>query len=416
VERILIAGAGVSGLSSASLLDEQGYDVQVLEATDRVGGLARSFRWHGFDCDIAPHRLFTRDQEVRERLLALLPMHRHRRRSRVFIAGRRVRDPIHPVELVLRLPFRIGWRLVWGYLFRPRLPETSFENLALRRFGRGLYDLFFEPYTRKMFGVPPSEISAAWGRQKLRSSGLKDAIRRNSKTFFREFLYPRSGGYGAICEALYRKVPDRVIFGARITGLEVGERRIVAVRYRRNGESLSAPVDQLVWTLPATLLARQLGRELTLRYQPVTLVYLLVERPQVMPYHWVYFGDSDVVINRMAEFKNFAADGAPPDRTVLVAEVTCATDDPEGDVLAALERYGLIDRREVRDTLRLEERYGYPVYDRGYEAAREEAEALFSSFENLHRVGRNAEFRHIEVDENYASALALARRLGPTSG
>ena len=87
MERVAILGAGASGLSSAALLRERGYDVTVFEAADRVGGLARSFEWHGFHCDIAPHRLFTHDQEALDYLLRLVPMHKHRRRSTIFIAG-----------------------------------------------------------------------------------------------------------------------------------------------------------------------------------------------------------------------------------------------------------------------------------------------------------------------------------------
>ena len=85
MEKIVILGAGISGLSAAFLLRENGFDVEVLEASDRVGGLARSFNWHGFDCDIAPHRFFATDKLVRDRILDLVPMAAHRRKSRIII-------------------------------------------------------------------------------------------------------------------------------------------------------------------------------------------------------------------------------------------------------------------------------------------------------------------------------------------
>ena len=132
-----------------------------------------------------------------------------------------------------------------------------------------------------------------------------------------------------------------------------------------------------------------------------------------MPYQWVYFGDGDVVINRMAEFRNFHDPEAQVDNTVLCAEVTAETDRPVEDVLNALERYGLVDRAEVDDIMVLPEGFGYPVYDRGFETVKARAETVLSRYENLHSVGRNAEFRHIEVDEDLESALATVRRLYP---
>jgi protoporphyrinogen oxidase len=411
MERVAIIGAGTSGLSCAALLQEQGYDVRVFEASDQIGGLARSFDWHGFHCDIAPHRLFTRDKEAKERLLELVPMHRHDRRSRIFIAGRVVRDPVNPIELMLRLPPRISSKLALGYLFKPKLRADSFESLAINKFGYGLYEFFFKPYTTKMFGVTPSEISVGWGHQKLRVSGLRDVIRRDTKIFFREFHYPKEGGYGAICHALADQVPGRIELNARVTGVDTADNRITGLSYEKHGRTEHYPCDRLVSTLPSTILGRMLGHEFGLRYQSVTLVYLNIAQPRLMPYHWVYFGDADVVINRMSEFKNFAHADAPEDRTVVVAEVTMPSDDPLEDVLVALERYSLLDRQDVLDSMLIHERFAYPVYDRNYEQALEESKEVFGRFDNLHLVGRSAEFRHIEVDETFASALALVRQL-----
>jgi protoporphyrinogen oxidase len=130
-----------------------------------------------------------------------------------------------------------------------------------------------------------------------------------------------------------------------------------------------------------------------------------------MPYQWVYFGDGDVVINRMAEFKHFHPHLPPSDHSVLCAEVTVDSDHAKEDVIAALTRYGLIRRDEILDSLVLDERFGYPVYDDGFEAVRDQAQTLFGRFCNLHCVGRNAEFRHIEVDEDIASAIDCLRRI-----
>jgi protoporphyrinogen oxidase len=413
-ERIAILGAGISGLSLGWLLSRIGKKVTVFTETDRIGGLARTFDWHGVPCDIAPHRLYTKDQELIALIGSLVPLREHRRNSRILMKGIAIKDPINPIELLLRFAPKIGARLAWDFLARPRLTEDSFEALALNRYGKGLYDFFFEPYTKKMFGVPPNQISVTWGLEKLRSSGLLDAVRRRSKTFFSTFYYPAVGGYGRIADAMCERIQGEVKLESKVIDLERSENRVTAVVYEQEGSRHRFECDRVFSTLPATLLGRMFGEDIRLRFRSIQLVYLHVKRPRVMPYHWVYFGDGDVVINRMAEFRNFHPE-IESDDTILCAEVTAETDRPVDDVFDALVRYQLVDRAEVDDILVLPEDFGYPVYDRGFEEAKAQAETLFGRFDNLHLVGRNAEFRHIEVDEDLESALAMVRRLYPNA-
>ena len=52
--RILIVGAGMSGLTAAAYLSREGYDVQLVEKNRDVGGLVQSFERDGFVFDAGP--------------------------------------------------------------------------------------------------------------------------------------------------------------------------------------------------------------------------------------------------------------------------------------------------------------------------------------------------------------------------
>jgi phytoene desaturase len=54
MKRVVIAGAGFSGLSAACYLAKAGYDVVVLEKNDTIGGRARQLKRDGFTFDMGP--------------------------------------------------------------------------------------------------------------------------------------------------------------------------------------------------------------------------------------------------------------------------------------------------------------------------------------------------------------------------
>ncbi len=408
--RITILGGGISGLSVAWLLKQRGIHSTIIEAQNEIGGLARSFNWHGIDCDIAPHRLFTHNRKVLDLILNLVPMHQHRRKSCIFIGGKRIKDPIDPIELCLRFHSKAP-KLIGGFLFKPKLEETSFANFALNRYGQGLYDLFFGPYTQKLLGISAKEISPEWGRQKLRSSGFSQWFKRNSKTYFNSFYYPITGGYGTIAERMADELVDSILVNTRVTGLDFNKNRITSITLHQNGKEDTMECDQLISTLPATTTAAMLGEKIYFQYNSISLVYLNINKSQVMPYHWAYFADEEIVINRMAEFKNFAQPSMATNNTVLCAEVTAHSDNPSEEVISALVSYELIQREEIKDILVLEEAHGYPIYLKGFETQRAEALRIFGQYQNLYTVGRNAEFRHIDVDQDIESAISCVEKI-----
>jgi protoporphyrinogen oxidase len=415
--KIGILGAGVAGLSTAWFLRRHFDDVQVHEASHQVGGLARSFRWHGFDCDLAPHRLFTNDQALLEEMVALVPMNKVRRSSRILIRDRWIQDPVNAIEMTLKFFPWPSLKLVWTYLFHKKHQEENFEAMVLSKFGSGLNEMFFKPYSEKLFGIKADQISAAWGRRKLRVGGLKDMIRRNSKLYFKYFYYPKEGGYGAICERLHQDVKPSIRLGSRLVGVWPNP---VAPGYRcefeQNGTTVVEEFDILVSSLPVSLFAGLMGLDLNLRFRPARLVYLLLNKPSASDSHWFYFADAKYLLNRVAEFKNFA-DNGPVDKTVLCCEVTQVEQYSFDRVIADLEAAGVMRRHEVLDSMTIDIKHAYPIYDVDYENQIKRVDKFFADHPNIYHVGRHAQFAHKDVDEIFDEAKRVAgritRRLSP---
>jgi GT2 family glycosyltransferase/protoporphyrinogen oxidase len=413
--KIGILGGGPAGLFSGWMLQQRGVDVVVFEAAAEVGGISRSFEWHGFTCDLGTHRLFTQNESVLRQLLALVPMGRHLRRSQIYLGGKWLRDPVNVVEILYRYSPKLAAEIIGGYLFRPRgIPVDSFNAYVHQKYGVPLSRFFFSPYTEKLFGIPGDEISADWARRKVRISGPLDFLRESSKKQFSYFYYPVRGGYGAIIDRVYHDLHEQVRLNAPVVSLESrDDSNVNAVIYRQDGARRREPVDAVIATISLPAVGQALGFEFTLNYRSVDFVYLLIDRSLLSDNHWIYFMDKDIAINRLVEFKNLSPVDQPPERTVVCAEVTSTWDDVVDQVQADLIRSGLLTRDEVLDTLELHQDFGYPVYDLDYARNLATVHKTLGRFDNLHFVGRSAEFEHLELDDIYGSALALTNELVP---
>lgn len=403
----------MSGLSAGFLLNRQGIDIEVLESCDVIGGASHSFEWSGHMCDWSTHRLFTTNEHVLQQLESLVPMNRIERTSAIMLGGKWMHDPIDVTQICARFFPDKTFSVPWDYITRPRnLPEDSFQNYVYAKFGKSLSDFMFSPYTVKMFGIPAEEITVEWARKKVRIASPLDVIKQGSKKKFNYFYYPKENGWGAIPEAMYNEIKDKVIKEATVSALETKDGKVTSVIYQKDGKEYKATGDIIISTLALTTLCKMLGFDSPLKYRAVSAVYLKVNRPQVTPNHWIYYMDGDIAINRLCEFKNFDANMGPEDTSVVCAEVTDNHyPDLVDKVIADLERTGILKKEEVIDSTIITRDCAYPVYYCNYEQDVDAARKFIATFENLHSLGRAAQYEHMEIDDCFSSAMQLVKEL-----
>ena len=163
---VAIVGSGFSGAVVARQLAEAGLDVDLFEARDHIGGNSHTERHEGGTMlhTYGPHIFHTADTDVFEyisRFGEFVPFQFHVHAT----AGGRVYSlPINLLTI----------NQVFGTTFTPSeaqafLAEQSVpmgERTDLEAHGRAtlgdvLYELFFEGYTTKQWGVAPSQLPAA---------------------------------------------------------------------------------------------------------------------------------------------------------------------------------------------------------------------------------------------------------------
>ncbi len=166
--KIGIVGAGFSGAIIARELATEGFEVDIIESRDHIGGNCYTSRDPETGVMVhryGPHIFHTDDQEVWDyvnRFTRFMPF-----TNRVkAVANNRVYSL--PINLLTINQF---FGTVLGPVAARELIEsksdksietpTTFEEQALRFVGPELYEAFFKGYTRKQWGVHPRELPAA---------------------------------------------------------------------------------------------------------------------------------------------------------------------------------------------------------------------------------------------------------------
>ena len=175
----IIIGAGPAGLTAATeLLRNTDIHPVVIEATAQIGGISQTVNYKGNRMDIGGHRFFSKNDRVNQWWQELMPMQGQpalddkllgktkplssdgpdpEQTNTVMLWRERV-SRIFFLRHFFDYPISVKWatfagmglwntcKAVSGYLLAVvrKQPETSLENFYINRFGRPLYEMFFE--------------------------------------------------------------------------------------------------------------------------------------------------------------------------------------------------------------------------------------------------------------------------------
>jgi protoporphyrinogen oxidase len=365
--RILITGAGPTGLGAAMHLLERGEnDFLVLDRASQAGGLASSFvDPEGFTWDLGGHVQFSH-YEIFDQYMDLALgkdgwLH-HERESWIWIQKRFVPYPFQ--YNLHRLEPAEKWHCVRGLLAVTRQPAAApanFRDWILGTFGPGVAEVFLLPYNFKVWAYPPETLNHLWVGERVAVPALekvlegiclgKDQVSWGPNNTFR---FPKFGGTGAVWRTLAARLPpDRLALGKTVVAIDMERHQA------RLADGASIQYEYLINSIPLNVLPQLLCRpdlaaltdQLLFSGTHVVGIGLDGQPPDHLATKcWMYFPENDCPFYRTTVFSNYSPNNTPrPGRTwSLMAEVSQSPCKPVDvaslveDVVAGMRRTQLI--------------------------------------------------------------------------
>jgi UDP-galactopyranose mutase len=356
----LVVGAGFAGSVLAERLARGAHQrVLIIDRRPHIGGNAYDF--HNADGLLVhlygPHIFHTNSEDVFKYLSQFTQWRPYQHRVRACVDGQMFPLPINLDTVNQFYGVRMDSRQMQSFLrsiAEPcSFPRTS-EDIVVSRVGRELYEKFFRNYTRKQWGMDPSELDASVAAR------LPVRYDRDDRYFTDTYQAMPAAGY----TSMFEKMLDHPLIDVRL-GVDYKE---VAKSIPHRQLIFTGPVDEYFGCVYGKLPYR------SLIFQHETHDREVFQSAPVVNY------PNDHAYTRVTEFKYLT--GQKHRKTSIVYEYPSATGDP----------YYPIPYPEASE-----------LYNR--------YKLLASAERGVHFVGRLATYRYYNMDQVIAQALTTFRKL-----
>lgn len=269
--KVLVIGAGISGLSAAWGLKKEGLDVKVLEVKPRAGGVIDTLSESGFRAESGSNSVMIQSQKtldfIREIGLENRLVHSSAVSRKRFFArnGKICEVPMGPLKMVFSRLFTIRGK--FGFLRDFRAPkhdadsDPSVAQFTVDRLGKEALDYGMNPFMAGIYGGSPEKLSMKyafppfWNLEQKYGSIIRGAMqsmkeKRAAGNFFKPIMISFKEGLAELVEKLSEELGDNLVVGAKIVSIDydMGSWRVCWVC--EHGEDCDQ-FDEIVFAVPS---------------------------------------------------------------------------------------------------------------------------------------------------------------------
>lgn len=410
--KVLIIGAGISGLSIANFL--RNGDYEIIEKEDETGGYCRTVKKNGFVWDYSGHFFHFRSREIKDYLLKemdLAGLLTIEKKSQVYYKGYYIDFPFQ--KNIHQLPQKEFIDCLYDLYFRSTGKPANFKEMLITKFGRSICEKFLFPYNEKLYACDLNQLDVdAMGRF-FPHADLNDIIRnfrvQNNSSYNSTFTYHRNGAFEYVKSLLKRINPEKLFLNEKL--LSIDSRQQIAITNKRE-----IKYDLLISTIPFNRLLSAAGipyDERVYSWNKVLVFNLGFDKKGDNQNHWIYFPDKEYCFYRIGYYDNIFNDN----RMSLYVEIGMGKEQKYDEksvlslVLEQLKKVGIISDHQLiaYHSVLLDPAYVY-ITQNSIRDVQQKMNTL-NGF-NLYSIGRYGGWKYCSIEDNIIEAQNLIKKLG----
>jgi len=426
-----ILGGGLSAISTAYYAQENEYidKIILLEKAEAPGGLCRSIKKDGYTYDIGPHILFSKDKEMLQLMLDVLPKTNSLKRSnQIIYKGRYIQYPFE--NDLSKLPKEDLDYCITQFKNNPyeNYAAANMLQFFLKTFGEGITNTYLRPYNEKIWKYDPSfmdtqmvdRIPKPTDEEIMRSASGETVDGYVHQLYF---SFPSEGGIEAVVQGFIHRLRDKcdIRCNQNITAINKVQGKYEIVT---NEEVIV--VDKVVSTIPIQELSKvyDLPDEVQacvedLKYNSIIIAFVKTKEDLSGNNFTFTIPEKDIIFHRISKM-DFLGENYKSGSATYMVEVTYRSGDYidkltdeqlEQRIVDGLKKIDFAKEKEDVTFINItRHQYAYVIYDLNHKLHMRVIREYFNN-EGIILNGRFGNFEYWNMDRIIRESLNISKTI-----
>lgn len=399
----LILGAGITGLTAASFLD----DYLVLEKQPEVGGYCKTTVKNNFVWDYSGHFFHFKNEDIKNYLIENIDCDilEIKKNTKIFYKNSYIDFPFqHNIHQLSKEEFVECFN---DLAAKKEIDKTNFKSYVKSALGESIANKFIIPYNEKLYACDLNELEYdSMGRffpKIIEAKELLNDVKKDSYNDF--FIYPKKGTFEFVKSILKRLDNNKIKTNFEVKKIDL-ENKLVYTKeeaYR---------FSNLINTLPFNKFLGLCGEDnKDFSFNKVVVFNLGFDFKSFQDHHWIYFPGNEVFY-RVGFYDNILFQ----ENMSLYVEIGMKSKDNinEDELLKKV----LIDLKEakiIKDHKLID--HQMVIMSPAYVHINKRSKEIYQKWcdlnnsRNIYSIGRYGSWTYCSIEDNIIEAMRVSKKL-----